>query len=418
MKIVHAADIHLDSPMLGLERYEGAPVDVLRGATRKAFSRLIDLCLEEQARLLLLAGDLFDGDWKDYGTGLFFLTELGRLAQAALPMRVVLLRGNHDAQSVLTKQLVLPEHVKELPTGTPGSLVFEELGVAIHGQGFAERAVSRDLTPEYPAPVPGLFNVGLLHTCLDDRPGHANYAPSSTQALVHHGYDYWALGHIHSREIVNREPWIVYPGNLQGRHMRECGPKGATLIEVEAGRVRSVEHRELCVVRWEKLELDASDLEDPEELLVSAGDRLSELQAEITRPIAVRITIVGRSRLHAQLASDPDRWLAEFRRVANDVGDVWLERLDIATRARIDLSELRALGGPMGQLANSLEALRQNPAELSELCQQLAELERRIPRELRDGPDALHLTDPETAAQELTAIEQLLLPMLFDAERG
>ena len=148
------------------------------------------------------------------------------------------------------------------------------------------------------------------------------------------------------------------------------------------------------------------------------GDRLSQLQAELARPIAARITIVGRSSLHAVLSADPERWLAEMRRVASDVGDIWLERLDIATSARIELAELRTLGGPMGQLARSLEALRQDPGELSELCQELAELERRIPRELREGPDALLLTDPTAAAHELGAIEQLLLPLLFDAERG
>ncbi len=416
MKIIHAADIHLDSPMLGLERYEGAPVDLLRGATRRAFSRLIDLCLEERASLLLLAGDLFDGDWKDYGTGLFFLAELGRLAEANV--RVVMLRGNHDAQSVLTKQLSLPAHVEELPTGAPGTLVFEDLGVAVHGQGFAERAVNRDLTPEYPAPLPGMLNVGLLHTCLDDRPGHANYAPSSTQALIHHGYDYWALGHIHTREIVSREPWIVYPGNLQGRHMRERGPKGATCIEVEGGRIRRVEHRDLAVVRWEKLELDAKDYADPDELLVAAGDALNRLHEELACSLAVRIEIVGRSALHGVFAAEPERWLAEFRRAAADVGSVWLERLELSTQTRVDLSELRELGGPVGQLARTLAELRQDPEALGALCEELAELERRLPRELRDGAERLGLTDPEVTSEELSAIEQLLLPMLFDAEQG
>lgn len=415
MKIIHAADIHLDSPMLGLERYEGAPVDVLRGATRRAFSRLIDLCLEERACLLLLAGDLFDGEWKDYGTGLFFLTELGRLAEAGV--QVVLLRGNHDAQSVLTKQLSLPAHVQELPTQSPGTLVFDGIGVAVHGQGFAERAVKSDLTPKYPAPIPDLLNIGLLHTCLDDRPGHANYAPSSTQALIHHGYDYWALGHIHTREVVCRDPWIVYPGNLQGRHMRERGAKGATCIEVEAGRICRVEPRVLDAVRWEKLELEASEYDHPEELLVAAGDQLSQLQEDAGRPIAVRIELVGRSPLHGALASEPERWLAEFRRVASDAGDVWLERLDVSTRANVDLIELRRLGGPVGQLARTLESLREDPEELAPLCEQLAELERRLPRELRDGPESLGLTDPSTAQDELGAIEQLLLPMLFDVEQ-
>src|SRR5690242_9452537 len=95
MKFVHAADLHLDSPLRGLSRYEGAPVEAVRGATRRAFQNLIDLCLEEGAAFLLLAGDIYDGDWKDYGTGLFFLHQLARLRAA--DVEVVLIRGNHDA---------------------------------------------------------------------------------------------------------------------------------------------------------------------------------------------------------------------------------------------------------------------------------------------------------------------------------
>src|SRR5688572_17676287 len=97
MKFVHAADLHIDSPLRGLERYEGAPVDVVRGATRRALENLVDLCVSEGAAFLLLAGDMFDGDWRDYGTGLYFVSQMVRLRQAQIP--VYLVRGNHDAAS-------------------------------------------------------------------------------------------------------------------------------------------------------------------------------------------------------------------------------------------------------------------------------------------------------------------------------
>src|SRR6266511_4052139 len=101
MKFVHAADLHLDSPLRGLARYEGAPLQAIRGATRRAFENLIDLCLEEGAAFLLLAGDIFDGNWRDYSTGLFFAAQLSRLKATGIP--VVLVRGNHDAESRITK---------------------------------------------------------------------------------------------------------------------------------------------------------------------------------------------------------------------------------------------------------------------------------------------------------------------------
>lgn len=79
--IVHAADLHLDSPLVGLERYDGAPVAELRAATRRALENLVQLCLAEDAKLLLLAGDLYDGDWRDYSTGLFFAAQMARLRE-------------------------------------------------------------------------------------------------------------------------------------------------------------------------------------------------------------------------------------------------------------------------------------------------------------------------------------------------
>src|SRR4051812_29910913 len=112
MKFVHAADLHLDSPLRGLDRYEGAPVEQLRGATRRALENLVALCLSEKADFLLLAGDLYDGGWKDYRTGLFFAAQMSRLRAADIP--VFFVRGNHDAESNITRSLRLPENVREL----------------------------------------------------------------------------------------------------------------------------------------------------------------------------------------------------------------------------------------------------------------------------------------------------------------
>src|SRR3954447_2756218 len=162
MKLVHAADIHLDSPMHGLTAYDTAPVDELRLATRAALRGLVDLCLDEQADALLIGGDLYDGDWHDYATGAHFVREAQRLREAGIT--VVVVTGNHDAASRITKALRLPEGVHVLPVDAPGTVVFEDLGLAVHGQGYATAAVTEDLSRAYPAPLSGLVNVGLLHT--------------------------------------------------------------------------------------------------------------------------------------------------------------------------------------------------------------------------------------------------------------
>jgi DNA repair exonuclease SbcCD nuclease subunit len=142
-KFIHAADIHLDSPLKGLERYEGAPVEEMRRSTRRALENLTDLAIAERVAFVLIAGDLYDGDWNDHGTGLYLNSQMARLHDAGID--VVLIQGNHDAQSHMTKHLTLPENVKRLWTDRPQSLPIEDCGVMVHGQGFAKRAVTDNI---------------------------------------------------------------------------------------------------------------------------------------------------------------------------------------------------------------------------------------------------------------------------------
>jgi DNA repair protein SbcD/Mre11 len=219
MKLVHAADLHLDSALHGLARYESAPAEEIRGATRRAFTNLVTLCLEERVALLVISGDLFDGDWRDISTGLFFSAQLSKLCEAGI--KVVWIRGNHDAVSQIRRSVRLPQAVIELAANHAETRVFDELGIAVHGQSFVKRDVTEDLAAGYPPRVAGALNVGLLHTALDGRSGHDRYAPCKLETLTNRGYEYWALGHVHQREVVSADPYVVFPGNLQGRHARE-----------------------------------------------------------------------------------------------------------------------------------------------------------------------------------------------------
>ena len=273
-RFIHTADLHLDSPLRGLDRYEGAPVEELRGATRRALERIVDLAIAERVAFVLIAGDVYDGDWRDFSTGLFFVRCMGRLRAEGI--RVFIVSGNHDAASQISRHIQLPDNVTEFPTGRAASERFEVAGsaVVVHGRGFARRDVSEDLRATYPPPEPGAFHIGLLHTSADGREGHANYAPTTVEALRNHGYDYWALGHVHRREVLSDDPWIVFPGNPQGRHARETGAKGCSLVTVESGRVASVSHRETDVIRWAHLEVSVSDAR-------SLGDIVDEAESTV-----------------------------------------------------------------------------------------------------------------------------------------
>ena len=180
-KFIHAADIHLDSPLRGLSQYDGAPVDLLRSATRQAFTRLVDISLEEEASFVIIAGDLYDGEWRDFNTGLFFVAEMNRLRQKGI--RCFLLQGNHDAESQLTKNLPLPDNVSVFGTRKAETFVLDDIQVAVHGHSFKQRDTFENLATDYPDPNSGAFNIGVLHTGLEGYAAHAKYAPCTLNQL-------------------------------------------------------------------------------------------------------------------------------------------------------------------------------------------------------------------------------------------
>jgi DNA repair exonuclease SbcCD nuclease subunit len=415
VKIVHAADLHLDSPLVGLRAYEGAPDDRIRGATRVALGNLVALCLDEGAQLLLIAGDLFDGDWRDYSTGLYFQDQMSRLREAGV--RVVWLRGNHDAANRMSRYLRPPENVRELGVNAPETIEIPELGVAVHGQGFAKRDETRNLVADYPRPLPGAFNVGLLHTALDGRDGHDPYAPCRLGELLDLGYDYWALGHVHATEILHRDPWVAFSGNLQGRHARETGPKGALLVCVDGARVTSVEHRALDHVRWVRCDVDATKSASADDVMERVR---RELEAAVTRAegrlVAARVTVTGATAAHDALLRDPERYTNEIRALAMDCagGDVWVEKVRLATRTALDLRALAARDDAVGELVKGFSELRGDPEALALLGTELSELWKKL-GDLAHQSDVLG-PEPERLTRLLTEAEQLVVPRLLEDE--
>lgn len=412
-RFLHAADIHLDSPLRGLERFEDAPGDEIRGATRRALAALVDLAIAEGVAFVLIAGDLYDGDWKCYNTGIFFVQQMLRLREAGID--VVLIQGNHDAESKMTRALSLPDNVTVLTSDRPQTFRLDRWETAIHGQGFATQKVTQDLSLGYPPRVPGWFNIGLLHTCAEGREGHERYAPCSIEGLRSKGYDYWALGHIHRREVLaTADPWIVFPGNIQGRHIRESGPKGCTLIEVSDRReVLGLDARELGVVRWEWCRVDAVGSPDGEDLLGRFADRLDDLIIDSPdRLMAIRVQVSGSCPAHAAIAAQPERWSHEFRRVARERGDgrLWVEAVKLATRSTEELDAVFAPDGPLGELSALVESVRSDEQRLLGLASELAELRKRLlPHDLG--------TELGSPAQ-LREILETVVPLLHDRLGG
>jgi len=412
LKLLHAADLHLDSPLRGLSGYEGAPEAEIRGATRGALENLVQLALDESVGAVLLAGDIYDGDWNDYNTGLFFRRQMSRLGESGI--KVYLVSGNHDAASNISRQLSLPPNVHVFSQHEPETAVAADLGIAVHGQGYAKRDVTDNLAANYPPPLAGLFNIGLLHTALTGREGHVTYAPCTKNQLADRGYDYWALGHVHTREEVSDEPWIVFPGNLQGRFAKETGPKGATLVTVDDGlRVVSVEPRTLDVVRWEHLEVDAADATGVPELcdLVRAA-MAGARDAAGDRLLAVRVSAVGTSAAHAALWRGRADFAAEVRALANEFDRVWVEKVRPATKPPREPADLAGLLDTVADLRRGAAGLRADPEALAALIA-AAPLSDKLPHDVRT-PEQLFLGDPDWSAALFDSAVDQLLAMLED----
>ena len=475
LKFIHAADLHLDSPMRGLGTTDPEIAETIRDASRRAFERLIDVALAENVAFVVVAGDLFDGDWDDLATGLWTIRQLRRLEARRVPVFISL--GNHDLQNKTLPKLTWPKNVKifsakkpetflypdDLPTlfdgakkskrktATPSTAslkntLFSESPepacslfdaaperVALTGQSFRAQFCPENLAENFPSATPNAFNIGVLHTDVSGDGAASHYAPTSLETLNTKQYDYWALGHVHRRQTLQTEPaWVGYPGVLQGRHIREPEPKGFYVVEIENGALLG-EPRFVAAdsLRWFALELDLTQVASEEELRERFLDaaRLVVAEAE-ERFAAVRLTLVGRTEMHRELTQRRARQtLAEpFLAWTLELGDaLWLEEIELKTTAPrpATLGETGVLGDLAADFERKIAELSARlaasetpqivePQALEEQEQPFADLEKRVGAYWREL--GIDLDDPATLRRWREEAREILIDAFNDAE--
>ncbi|WP_339159290.1 DNA repair exonuclease [Paenibacillus sp. FSL W8-0186] len=386
-RFIHAADLHLDSPFAGMT---GIP-DVLRRhlqeSTFAALDHLVELAITEQADFLVVSGDVYDASDSSLRAQLRLREAWDRLGHHGIPVYVI--HGNHDPLNAGRLRLAHPEHVtvfgpvvesvtaRRRSDGQPVAVV--------SGISYPTAAVTENTALQFRKdPASDLFHIGLLHANVDGQEGHDAYSPCSLRDLQQSGYDYWALGHIHKRQILHKSPWIVYPGNLQGRSMKETGPKGCYLVNVDEHGGAKLSFRALDHVRWLEAELSIDGLRSEEKLRDLAEELLEELREQSEGKLqVVRLVLTGRGPLHGllQTGTEGEELLQELRRresqrlqgegIGLDLDPaasiVWPAGLKIRTGADADLAALKQEDSFLGELLRMADLAEQEEELLEQI---------------------------------------------------
>lgn len=384
-RFLHTADIHLDSPLKTLALRNPELSELIGLATRRAFVRIIDLCLEEQVDALVLAGDLYDGDQTSMKTARFLAEQLHRLHVADI--RAFIIRGNHDALSKITAELVMPDSVKVFGGHAEAVTVDRGPGhfaVAIHGLSFAKPHAPQSLLRHYALPIPDAVNIGIMHTSLGGSEKHDLYAPCSVADLQQSGFRYWALGHIHKRTIVeDASSVIVMPGMPQGRDINEDGPKSVSLVTVNDDRSVIVEERNTSIAQFERLLIDVSGASDWKELISQVSTRLEHLRSTVAADhLVARIQLEGINPLAWRIRRDLDLIRTEMETRGAMIGNVWIDKVQTSCAERGDIERS---AGALAELKSIIaDDVLRSPAYQQQLVSIAEELRGQLPAELRD----------------------------------
>jgi len=383
-RFIHAADIHLDSPLKSLALRDPELAELIGNATRRAFAGIIDLCLAEQVDALLLAGDLYDGDQTSMKTARFLAERLRQLHEANI--KVFIIRGNHDALSRITKELTFPESVT-LFGGRAGAIEVErantDFPVTIHGLSFAQPHAPDSLLPRFKLPTQGAVNIGLMHTSLAGATEHPDYAPCSITDLTTSGFDYWALGHIHKRSLIQGRCTIVMPGMPQGRDIGESGAKSVTLVTIADDRSIRLEERFTSVAQFESVPIDLTGVELWEDMIAIVAKKLSQTRDQVKSDhLVARLHFTGMTPLAWRMRRDPDLLKEEAAHRAFVIGKSWIEKVEIDCRA--PGADAGSNGDPVIELRRLIdEKVRRSDAYRVEAAGIAEELRSQLPPECR-----------------------------------
>lgn len=296
---IHAADLHLDSPFASMAKENPDIASEMRDAAFTAFENIIRLCIEKKADFLLIAGDVYDGEDRSLRAQVRFREGLKRLSDAGINTYVV--HGNHDPLNSWSASLDWPEGVRIFRdrheichAERNGSIL-----AVIQGISYPNRDEHRNLSLMFKRTESSAFHIGLLHANAGNNTGYAPYAPCSPADLKGAGMDYWALGHVHEKKVLNDyAPVILYPGNTQGRSVRETGKRGCFFIRVDEQHNIEKEFFPVHAVEWRVEEIPGGNFTSEQDIIKCLEQKCAEIsENDLSVPTVVRFILTGRGHL-------------------------------------------------------------------------------------------------------------------------
>jgi len=374
-RFIHAADLHIDSPFKGLTTVPSYVRESLLEATFLAFKRLIDTAIAQQVQFIVVSGDLFDESDRSLKAQLFLLQQYERLRKHQISIYII--HGNHDHVAGQTVPFPYPDNVHVFSSSAVSTKVVSNVDGAIlayiHGISYPTRHVMDNLAKQYNREPENGYHIGLYHGNVGNVSDHDPYAPCQLSDLLVHQYNYWALGHIHKRQVLHQSPYVVYPGNTQGRHRKESGDKGCYLVTVNEQHETTLQFLSLAPIRWLQINIDVSSIENEAQFLAAIEHHTATLFAEQNHcSILLSIELTGSGYIHEllQQTGNVGQMLAHIQGLYEDDSSkewLYIYELQLHTQVQYDEALLRQEQSFIGDFLTYYEQLILDPELVNQL---------------------------------------------------
>lgn len=365
---LHAADLHLDSPYIGLRHLPEPLLHRVQESTFVSLQRLVDVAINKKVDFIIIAGDLYDAEQRSLKAQIRVRDEMKRLEQEGI--QVFIVHGNHDPLTKSKVEIKWPsnvhifkEEVEVIPFIKEG-----KTAVNLYGFSYVNKAITENMSVKYEKKEGADYHIAILHGTLSSIHDHVPYAPFQLSDLKQNVFDYWALGHIHQKQVLSESPLIIYPGNTQGRHKKETGEKGCFHVKLHDS-IQEFSFIETCDILWESVEISITSLQTLDELVHLCKQTLSSLR-ETEQGVFVNLKLVDIGEIAFLLKEDVilDDLVSILQDGEEELANfVWVSSIENKTQLIRNHKELKSEFHFIGDLLQQVEEYTNYEEALSPL---------------------------------------------------